>query len=512
MRLFIWQQRLSKRHTLRIIKYISRINYCIKMYPRKMTPACRQSTRTSFPNTLRRERVRTILVKKYRSKFRTTRNPEFDQVLHREVDELLKTKNLNQTHLHAVEKKLEEFTKKANKTVCYEPIPQPNPPAMAEHKKEPSMLPPIKPVSESMGQDQWSRIVEHDFKKFLDEQRENALKEREKKRKVKEELFRQIQDKQVRSKLEKTQEVKFDDMLKKHVDTLEELEQKRTAERIEKIRKEKLLRDQQLREEYERKKKQRIEDRLKEQKHLEEIKKKMEVEVMESKKKREHQLQEAVKLIQENEKFKALQDVKRLKEREEDKKMLEEQIRAMEMQEKKRVDEMKAKEARIQALTKYAEEHVTKNEVMKRRQEEQRFLKEVIEREKREEQEEIRRKKAQRERELNARRYLDEQMSEKKKRKEEEMVKSKELVETWRKDEETFKKEQKEKAEELKKRNKQWYNEVLRQVTELKEGKKKGHLMNEREFMINKKLIEEIEGPLPTSKASDESVVQCLFH
>ena len=463
----------------------------------------RRGANTIYANSFHRERVKTILLKRYRSKFSTKKNIELDKVLYREIDELLKNKNLNQTHLSAIEKKIASLTKASNKTtICASPSMDAggSPKVEDRHLDPNTSLPPIRTGGESVEEDQWTRIIKHDMQKYIVEQRDFTLQEKEKKRKVKEELMKQINEKHNRSILERAQDGKYDDMLRKNVNHLEELEQSRVAERHEKIRREKSMRDQQLREEQDKKRRLQTEEKSREQRQLDQLKQKLNEEALAGKKKREQQLQEAVKLIQENEKYKLIQDSRKLKEREEDKKMLEEQARTMELQEKKYMDEVKAKEARVQALVKYAEEHVAKDEAVKKRLEEQRFIKGVIEREQREEIEERQRKKARKDNEVNAKKYLDEQMKEKLKKEEDEEKKSKEIVLQWRKDEEEFKQEQRTKSDELKKKNKAWYNDILQQATSIKVGKKKGQLMNERELLMNKKLLEGIQGVAESKK------------
>ena len=281
-------------------------------------------------------------------------------------------------------------------------------------------------------------------------------------------------------------------MIKSNINAEEKEEEKKITERIKKIMIEKELRTQQLQEEQEKRKKIKIEERIHEKKRLDEIKKQMEREVIESKKKREEQLKKAKDVIHENENYKKIQEKKRLLEKEEDKKLLIQQMKSMELRERERVDEMKAKEARIQALIKYSEDHVTKNETEIKRKEEQRFLKEILEREKMEELKEKEEKQKKKEKEVMTLRELESQIREKEKLRSEEKLKNKEFVKSMKKKEEAYKREEQIKADELKKKNIKWYGDIYKQIEESVSRKKKGILMSEAEFMINKKRIDEI--------------------
>ena len=61
-----------------------------------------------------------------------------------------------------------------------------------------------------------------------------------------------------------------------------------------------------------------------------------------------------------------------------------------------------------------------------------------------------------------------------------------------KKKEEVYKREEQIKADELKKKNVKWYGDIYRQIEESESRRKKGILMSEAEFMINKKRIDEI--------------------
>ena len=221
---------------------------------------------------IHRDHIKGILLKKYRSKFRTTRNPLFASAITQEIDDLMKTRNINQTHLSALEKKLNSLTI----SMCN---PSPNsiqngPIRLSEvkngtqqlikasdygeenHKKlsqsfiAEQFLPPIRITSESIEEDQWMKLMEHDIKKYTEERRNALLNEQEKKKKVKEELFKQIQEKKTSVIGEKMEETMYNKKLIKLTESMNEQEKKKMLEKNEKIRKENQLRDRQLKDKH----------------------------------------------------------------------------------------------------------------------------------------------------------------------------------------------------------------------------------------------------------------------
>lgn len=464
------------------------------MYPRRtMSIKRRAAIRTS--RNFQRDGIRTLLVNRYQRKFSGKRSPELSKMIGNEVDSLLREKSVNQSQLRALENRLHSLSNSLNKSaVCMKTVE-----SKSKAKEEASKtivsgaaeLPPIRNGKMS-ARNQWTELIEHDLKKLAEEQSSARLKEREKKRRVREDLLKQMNEKIERKRLAKSQEQTYHRMVMEHEQVLEEQEKKRMAEGLEKMRQERQLRDRQLREEQAKKKKLEEEERSASRRQLDKIKSEIEVENLRHTQFKKLKLQEATALIKENEKLKMLHDKRKLEEQEEDKKLLQEQIKQMEIQERKHAEEMKAKEVRIQALVKYAEEHHVKDEAKKRILEEQRFINKVLEREKKEEQEERRRKQDCREKERRNTEHLRSQVDEKRKRQHEEVARSREMAECCRRKDEACRVEERERTARLRKKYRQWHNDVLQQVTERKEKSGKEVLMDDRELLINKKLLDEL--------------------
>lgn len=169
---------------------------------------------------------------------------------------------------------------------------------------------------------------------------------------------------------------------------------------------------------------------------------------------------------------------------------IEKNNKLLEEQEKKRAEEFKMKDAKIKAFVKFTAETVGKKEIEKKQEEEKRFLKDLINKEKREQIEEDKKKNKQKQLEVNLRKYLEEQKKEKEKRKIEELQKNKELAEEWKKEADDFVKGEKAKANEVKKITKSVHEEILKQIQNRKKIVSREKLMNERELLINKKILE----------------------
>jgi hypothetical protein len=174
-----------------------------------------------------------------------------------------------------------------------------------------------------------------------------------------------------------------------------------------------------------------------------------------------------------------------------EKKELAELHKALVLQDQRKLEEKRVKEERMQALVANAGQHIMRREKERQRDEEQRFLRSLLEREKSEQLREERNRTQHRQRELNAWKYLDEQVRQKALRLSEEKQRSKLLASSWRQDAEEYKKELLNKSQETKKRHQDIHREIMAQIEEKQSRSKRLQYMNEREYLINKPLIAE---------------------
>ncbi len=102
--------------------------------------------------------------------------------------------------------------------------------------------------------DNWDLIAQYNQRKFEEEKRENMIKDREIKRRIKDDLDIQIRDKLLRTNAELKKNKEFDAVVLKHVENLNKQEKEREQATKSKVLKEKLSRDIQLKDENKRKK------------------------------------------------------------------------------------------------------------------------------------------------------------------------------------------------------------------------------------------------------------------
>ena len=216
-------------------------------------------------------------------------------------------------------------------------------------------------------------------------------------------------------------------------------------------------------------------------------------EVQGAKTRKEQQVATMRKMIEENEKYKQIQIDSKLKEKEKDVKLMEEYTKYQEVQEAKRTAQLKAKEDRIQAFMNIAAENVVKEQKNKLKQEDEQILKSLIIKEKREKAEEDKKKYKKRLLEVETNKFLEVQISEKKEYMRKERDINEEYAGRWKKDSEVYQREMKKKADDKKKVNKAHAEDIKKQITDkrtLREG------MNNREFMFNKNLLNEVDQTL----------------
>lgn len=110
-----------------------------------------------------------------------------------------------------------------------------------------------KPILNFAG-DNWDLIAKYNQRKFEEEKRDNKIKDKEIKRRIKDDLDLQMREKLLRSNEELKKSREFDVVVLKHVENMNRLEREKEQEIKNKILREKINRDIQLKEEVKRKK------------------------------------------------------------------------------------------------------------------------------------------------------------------------------------------------------------------------------------------------------------------
>ena len=231
------------------------------MYPRKAKSVGRNGLQANMQNSLHREKIKCLLVNRYMSKFNFKKNVKLKDQFNEEIEELLQSKNVTQKSLHILEKKFSILCKSIDcrsslknnidnevapiGTSCQKVniIPQ--------SEETTLTLPPIKSsinlmegsISNRLPDTNWSKLIAYKAKKYVDEQKEMYIKEKNKKLMIKEDLLKQIQDKHERIKQEKKQEEKVNEIVKQKINKEEEDYQKQVIKRFEKMKMEREIRD-----------------------------------------------------------------------------------------------------------------------------------------------------------------------------------------------------------------------------------------------------------------------------
>jgi len=110
-----------------------------------------------------------------------------------------------------------------------------------------------KPILNFAG-DNWDLIAKYNQKKFEEEKRDNKIKDKEIKRRIKDDLDLQMREKLLRSSEELKKNREFDVVVLKHIENMNRLEREKEQEIKNKFLQEKISRDIQLKDEVKRKK------------------------------------------------------------------------------------------------------------------------------------------------------------------------------------------------------------------------------------------------------------------
>lgn len=238
-------------------------------YPKR--PSCPMPTKArKKPGCIAltsRLKIKNILENKFRAKYISLKRPELEAVIQSELGLIMTSKNLNQSHVELVERKLNILSKSVNRlsnksqldcsgdsknkeesnnVSCREMDITNLAPALSK-SFECTELPPIsnflrKPQKKS----KWDKIIDYKQWEYEQEMKQISLKEMEKKKKVRELLEKQIKD---RIKAKEREKVN-DDTINKMMFQIEQKEldeeERKINEFREKKTKEKKLRDQQV--------------------------------------------------------------------------------------------------------------------------------------------------------------------------------------------------------------------------------------------------------------------------
>ncbi len=197
-------------------------------------------------------------------------------------------------------------------------------------------------------EDEWTAIMNFNTILHYEEQKQSLMREKERKRLIKDELDRQVTEKNLRKRKEKHEDQLYDELQKKHLQLLDEKEKERDIATRAKAEREKMSRDEQLKMEKRRKKALERAEAAQEHAVVARLHNEMQQErdlLMEKRRQEREYLQV---MLQENEKHKSKVEQQRERERVEDVAAQDAYSKMLEQQEKDRLDEMDRREKRAQ--------------------------------------------------------------------------------------------------------------------------------------------------------------------
>lgn len=274
------------------------------------------------------------------------------------------------------------------------------------------------PIDYSKYNDEWDAINMYNKKLFEQEKLINRIKDKEVQRRTKYDLDNQVKQKLKKMYEEKLKEKEYDVIMTKHLQKLNELEEKKKQEIKKRMLKEKESRDKQLKDEYVRK---RIEV-LKNKKYERELVKSLQDEIEREKQlaieKKIAEKAALQKTLKDNEIHKQKLAEEARKEREDDIKIMEDDAKVKEKQENERIEYFKKIERNANSFMDKVVQTVLKEQEDKNREEEERIRQYNIFRDQQADLEEERKKQKIRENKKMIKEFLDKQCEEKRKERE----------------------------------------------------------------------------------------------
>lgn len=361
-----------------------------------------------------------------------------------------------------------------------------------DFKKFNSMKKDTKPkgpqIDYSKYNDEWDAINMYNKKLFEQEKIINRIKDKEVQKRTRNDLDNQVKQKLKKMYEEKLKEQEYDAIMNKHLQKLNELEEKKKLEIKKRILKEKESRDKQLKDEYIRK---RI-DVLKNKKYERELVKTLQEEI-----EREKQLAIEKKLAEKAALQKTLKDneihkqklaEEARKEREDDIKIMEDDAKVKEKQENERIEYFKKIERNANSFMDKVIQTVLKEQEDKNKEEEEKIRQYNLFRDQQADLEEQRRKQKIIENKKMIKNFLDKQCEEKRKEREYEHQIDLCQGRIWEQDTKNYYEHEKEVAAIIRAMNKNNLEALKHQINYNNNQNHEG--MSENEKAMNRDLLE----------------------
>jgi len=337
--------------------------------------------------------------------------------------------------------------------------------------------------------DEWATMMKYDTELYKKEKMLEKVKEQEQRKKMKDELDRQIAEKKRVKEDDDGEKRRYNDLVEGQLKNMETKEKKKENDMKKKVMNEKHSRDQQLADENYRKKVEKRAEKEMDELLVTKIRHELDEEARAAMVKRQDDKHQLKRLLHENEEYKKKMADEARREKEADIKAQQEYTRLIEKQMADREAEFKAREDRAKKFMSMMADTVVKDQKAQILEEEKKLLKHYQDKEAKDMDEERRRQQRLQDQKKDMRQFLDQQLADKEKRKEEERALEKKQADFWKKDTNQYNEHEKNKTEFVRGVNKQHAEFLKKQMEDERRRNKK---MSTQELLLNKPKLKEI--------------------
>ena len=342
--------------------------------------------------------------------------------------------------------------------------------------------------------DEWSAIAKYNRKLYEEQIKLEKMKDEELKKRNKADLDLQIKQRLKQEYENELKEKEYDKIMKEHQKEMDELDRKKQEEIKKQVLREKESRDEQMRQNYIRKRIEILKEKKFEKNLVKNIKEGIEKEKQKAIEKKKKENEALLRAIKENDLKMKMKKEKEKKDKEEEIKMGEERIKMQMKEDLQREKYYEAIKNNGNKMSLKADEILEK--LRKGQEEEDKRIQHYYDEKNRLEIDKEKEKEIKKHRDkFELKKYLDMQIEERKK--EEDFLKSLdyEQARIWAIDCKKYNEDEKEINKKIREMNKRNMDSVMEQINKKKKGNKKT-AMNETEYAMNREILEKAKASL----------------
>ena len=342
--------------------------------------------------------------------------------------------------------------------------------------------------------DEWSAIAKYNRKLYEEQIKLEKMKDEELKKRNKADLDLQIKQRLTQEYENELKEKEYDKIMKEHQKEMDELDRKKQEEIKKQVLREKESRDEQMRQNYIRKRIEILKEKKFEKNLVKNIKEGIEKEKQKAIEKKKKENEALLRAIKENDLKMKMKKEKEKRDKEEEIKMGEERIKMQMKEDLQREKYYEAIKNNGNKMSLKADEILEK--LRKDQEEEDKRIQHYYDEKNRLEIDKEKEKEIKKHRDkFELKKYLDMQIEERKK--EEDFLKSLdyEQARIWAIDCKKYNEDEKEINKKIREMNKRNMDSVMEQINKKKKGNKKT-AMNETEYAMNREILEKAKASL----------------